>query len=444
MKLKESRIYKFSLEILDIIISKDRIKELAGIPLYSNALYLLIASVSSALLGFIFWIIVARFYDAADVGIASATIAAMGLVGSFSRLGLETGLVRFLRQNGEDTKSTINSVFTIGLLSSIAASLIFIAELGLWSPALVFIRENPLYLAAFVVFTMASVLSVFVEHAFIAARHSGFTASKSLIFSLLKIPIPIALAGLMKDFDVFTSWGISLLAALFISIFLFLPRAQPGYRFGFVIKTRIVKDMLRFSFANYLSAIFWGAPGVVVPIMIINILGAELNAYFYIAWALGGVLIMIPTAVATSLFAEGSYDDTNLMTYIRRSLKMSFVLLIPAVILVVLVADKLLLLFGGLYSESATSLLRLLSVASLPLAVNVIYLNIKRVQKDLKPIVGLTAFMALLTLILNYFLLPGMGINGAGIAWLVGQGVTALWVTVRFFFKWKTLKIITN
>lgn len=420
-------------EILDIITSLNKIKALSGIPLYSNALFLMIASVTSALLGFVFWILVARFYSAEDVGIASATIAAMGLVASFSRLGLEMGLVRFLRQNGEDAKSTINSVFTIGILSSVVVSLVFIAGLGIWSPALIFIRENPYFLIAFVCFTIAAVLSVFVEHAFIAARRAGFATARSFIFSLLKLPILIAFAVVLKNFGVFTSWGISLIVAMIISIFLFLPKAQAGYRFGFTIKGRIVKDMLRFSFANYLSAIFWGAPGVVLPIMIINILGSELNAYFYIAWALGGVLIMIPTAVSTSLFAEGSYDETNLMTNIKRSLKIVFVLLIPAVILVTIIADKLLMLFGGLYSDSATSLLRLLAAATLPLAVNIIYLGIKRVQKDLKSIVALTAFMAVLTLVLSYFLLPGLGINGAGIAWLIGQGITAVVVITSFF-----------
>ena len=148
---------------------------------------------------------------------------------------------------------------------------------------------------------------------------------------------------------------------------------------------------------------------------------------------------MIPTAVSTSLFAEGSYDETQLRSDIRRSLKMAFVILVPAVILVLVIADKILLLFGGAYSENATSLLRILSLSTLPLAINIIYLGIKRVQQDLKSIVGLTAFMAVVTLGLAYVLLSDMGINGAGIAWLAGQGVTALVVIVSFFRRWRTL-----
>ena len=77
---------------------------------------------------------------------------------------------------------------------------------------------------------------------------------------------------------------------------------------------------------------------------------------------------------------------------------MTFVILTPFVVLVFALADKILLLFGGSYSESATELLRFLSVAAFPLAINNVYLGIKRVEKKLKTIVGLTVTIASLTL----------------------------------------------
>ena len=105
MKLVISMLKNLFTELIETLTSFERLKTIYSVSLYSNAAYLMIASISSALLGFVFWIIVVRFYDAEDVGVASATIAAMGLVGSFSRLGLEMGLVRFLRQNSQDTKN---------------------------------------------------------------------------------------------------------------------------------------------------------------------------------------------------------------------------------------------------------------------------------------------------------------------------------------------------
>ena len=439
MKLSNSRPYRLLNEVIKILTSRERLVQLFRIRFYSTAVYLMIATAATALLGFVFWIVATRFYTPEDVGLASATIAAMGFVMSLSRLGLEMGLVRFLHQPGEDASSIINTIFTIGILTSFATALIFVAGLGIWSPTLLFIRENPIYLAVFVVFTGASTLSTFADHAFIAKRRAGFILARGLIFSLLKLPLPVLLAAFFHSFGIFASWGISLVVALLFSIFLFLPRAQPGYRPFFAIRREVVNNMLHFSFANYLSGFFWGAPAVVFPIMVLNLLGAESNAYFYIAWAAGGVLTMIPTAISISLFAEGSYDEEKLGPNIRRSLKMVIIILIPAVILIMVIADKLLLLFGSSYSQSAASLLRILALSTLPLAINIIYLGIKRVQKDLRTIVGLTAFVAAVTLGLAYLLLPLMGINGTGIAWFASQGVVALVIIASLFRRWRTL-----
>ena len=194
----------------------------------------------------------------------------------------------------------------------------------------------------------------------------------------------------------------------------------------FAINTKAVKNVLHYSFANYLSDLFWGSSGSILPIMVVNVLGAESNAYFYIAWAIGGVFALLLGAIAVSLLVESSHEEEQMRLNIRRASKMAFFIVLPAIIVVLLIADKLLLPFGSTYSENATTLLRILTVSALPLAVNIIYLHIKRVEKKLRIIVGLTLFVTVATLGLAYWLLPLMGINGAGIAWLVSQGIVAL------------------
>ncbi|MFA5604379.1 MAG: oligosaccharide flippase family protein [Dehalococcoidales bacterium] len=406
-------------------------------PLYSNALFLMGASVFSSLIGFVFWLVAARFYPDEAVGLASALISAMGLAVSFSKLGLELGLVRFLKRHSEDPKAIINTVFTVGLLASVAAALIFIAGLDLWSPALLFIRETPLYLFAFVFFCAVSSLNNLSDHSFIASRRSGFVVASGLIFGILKVILAIALATFLTSFSIFASWGIGMTAAVIISIFVLLPIAQRGYRFAVTIKKKILGDMLGYSFANYISMLLWGTPALIFPLMVVNLLGAEANAYFYIGWAVSNVIVMIPQSVTTSLLAEGSYDETNLKTHILRSLKIIFLLLVPAVVAVLLLADKLLWLFGTQYSASATELVRIMTLAVLPLAVNILYLNIKRVQKDLKMIVGMPAFIAVISIVLALILLPQIGFNGVGIAWLAAHACCAVVIVVNWLWRWR-------
>jgi len=431
----KSHINRFLVDVVNILTSKERLRQLFRIPIYSNALYLMIANAANALLGFAFWIIVARLYSPEDVGLASAIIAAVGLLAAFSQLGLGMGLIRFLPHSSRNASSMINTVFSMGTLTSIAAALIFIAGLGFWSPALLFIRHNLVYLAAFGLFTIASTLFTLIGQTFVAERRAGFTLANNLIFSLLKLLLLILLAAFFHTFGIFASWGISLVVAFLLSAFLFLPRVQADYRPRFAISRGVTNEIMHFSFANYLSGLFWGAPILLLPIIVVNLLGAEPNAYFYIAWATGSVLAMIPAAVSTSLFAEGSHEEERLGLNIWRSLKMVLLLLVPAVVLMLAIGDKVLLLFGASYSENATTLLRIFAIAALPLAVNTIYLAVKRVERKLRVIVGLSAFVGAVTIGLTYMLLPRMGINGAGIAWLTAQVIGALVIVVSSFLK---------
>ena len=48
---------------------------------------------------------------------------------------------------------------------------------------------------------------------------------------------------------------------------------------------------------------------MILPIMVLNVLGAEQAAYYYIAYAIAALLFMIPSAISMSLFVEGSHGE---------------------------------------------------------------------------------------------------------------------------------------
>jgi len=103
--------------------------------------------------------------------------------------------------------------------------------------------------------------------------------------------------------------------------------------------------------------------------------------------------------------------------------------------LVIAIAEKLLLLYGFAYSQNGTTLLRLLAISAFPIAINYIYLSVKKVQRNLTAVIVVSIFISLITLAVSYWLLPGMGISGVGIAYLVGQGIAALGIIISFLLK---------
>jgi O-antigen/teichoic acid export membrane protein len=267
-----------------------------------------------------------------------------------------------------------------------------------------------------------------INSAFLAKRRAGFTLSKNAIFSLLKLPLPVFFALYFYTFGVVISWGIALAVALAVALFLFLPRVQDGYRPLPALDLVLLKKQWRYSAGNYLVDLLLLTPGYILPLMVVNLLGAEQNAYFYIAWVMAGLLFAIPTAASSSLFAEGSHFEERLRENVVKSLKSTFLLLVPVAILLAAVGKWLLLAFGQGYSLNALALLWVLCLSSLPLGVNRIYVGILRLTGRITELIIISGVLAIGVLVASYFLLPLTGIIGIGYAWLGVQLIVAIYI----------------
>lgn len=408
--------------IIRIATSKEKLRKHLQTPLYENAYYLIAGSVAAAFLGFVFWMIVARFYSPSEVGLACALISVMGMLTSFSTLGLHIGLIRFLPEE-RDKRGMINSCLTMPGICAVALAVVFISGLGFWTPKLLFLRENFFYLLCFIIFTVASSIFLVQKNVFVALRSTKFNLVQRVVWNGLKIAFPIALVSL-GAFGIFSSCGITLCVTVIIGTLL-IRKVQSGYYPLPVIKKHMINDMMHFSFGNYIIEFIGTASIYILPLMVLGILGAETTAYFYIAFTISSMMFMISGAVGMSLFAEGSYEFEKLRTNVIRSMNFMFILLLPLLAIILLFGDKILLLFGKAYSENAFTLLRILALSSIPLVVNELYVGIKRVQKKIKPILYYSILALVLILGVSYLLMPKFGLIGVGIGWLLGQGVIA-------------------
>lgn len=404
-----------------------QIKRLISDPLYRNSLFLMANTAVTAGLGFIFWMVIARFYTEAELGLGAAIISAISLLALLSRLGFNVALIRFLPK-AEKPVDMINTCLTLSGIVSLVVAGIFIAGLHLWSPAFYFVRENAIFSIAFVFFVLFCTLSGIMDSIFIARRRADFVLLKNTIYSLLKIPLPILLVLYFHAFGIVASWGVAIALAVIISFLLFLPRVQNRYKPVPKLNLGIIRDIWRYSAGNYFAGLFGAASTFILPIMVVNILGAEQNAYFYVAWMIASLLFAIPMAVSQSLFAEGSHFEAPLGLNVRRSYKFIFLLLIPAIILLLLLGKWLLLLFGVSYSANALGLLSILGISSLFVGVNSVYYSIMRVRHRIRELVAICGFITLAVLLGSYFITPTTGIIGVGYIWLGAQGVVSIYV----------------
>jgi O-antigen/teichoic acid export membrane protein len=108
--------------------------------------------------------------------------------------------------------------------------------------------------------------------------------------------------------------------------------------------------------------------------------GAKFSAYFYIDMMIANLLYIIPIAPSQSLFAEGSYSETELKVHFKKAIKIISIIIIPVIIVTSLYGNYIFLAFGKEYSYEGFILLKFLSISGIFIAINAIggaILNIK-------------------------------------------------------------------
>lgn len=415
INLKHARVLN---KAVTSVTSREYLHQLLTLPLYRNAFFLIGDAGLTALGGFFFWVVVARFYSETEVGYSSAILSAINLLLLISLAGQGFSIVRFLSQS-DKPRELINSSFTLSGLISLVAAVIFIAGLGFWSPALRFMQQQIIFAITFIGITLIAIVSALTDSVFMARRKAGFVLLKTAIFSLLKIPLPILFASFLHSFGVITSWGMALGISLAISLFLLIPKVEENYKPVPTLRMPNVKYISRYAFGSYISNLLAAAPIMVLPIMVLNLLGTKSNAYFYVASQIAHLLSAIPWAVSQSLFAEGSFSESTIRQNTVRAIKFDFLLVIPALLLLIVAAKWLLLAFGQSYAENSLNLVRLLSLTCLPLMIFSVYTSLLRVQNRLVELVIIRGLFAVSTLALSFFLMPKYGmVIGIGCVWL--------------------------
>ncbi|MCS7130856.1 MAG: hypothetical protein NZ872_05505 [Archaeoglobaceae archaeon] len=384
---------------------KEQIKD----PLFKNSIFIMLSSGESAIFGFFFWFLAAKLYTAEAIGIATAMISSLGLINSFSRLGFDQSLIRFLPEMEKSRVFWTSALVTA--ISAVFLGFFFVLFVDLFSPSLIILRDLlPVYILFLLLYSFSLTNSSF----FIAVRKAELDfIQKMLLGSRILFLIPLIFFG---AFGIFFSVGLAYLIAVSFSFSLLILK----FKLKFGIDKNYLKNSLEFSAGNYIASVLFSLPPMLMPIIVLNILGAEQNAIYYIAYTIGAFVFIIPISFGTSLFVEGSYGEAMRFNTIRSILGI-YAFLIPSVLGIIFIGEFLLAFLGKHY-EAGLYALRLFAVSSLFAPLFNIYNTIKRVQKDPKGLIAINLLLSTLLISLSYYLILLYGINGVGYAWLLSYG----------------------
>ncbi len=386
----------------------------------------MLSSISTAGFGFIFWFLAAKFYSASDVGIATGIMSSMTLIVNLSRFGLDYSIIRFFPTH--DKCKVFSTSTVISTLIALIFGLIFISGINSFSPELSFLR-SPLYtLFYFISLTSSSVIFM-AGIFFVAIREAEFQLYLNLIVGsrVLFVILFISLGAI----GIFYAVGASFFIAFLISLVLIL---KSGTDLKLKIDRKFLTDSFNFSAGNFLTGLFMTVPNTLLPIMILNMHLVEQAAYYYIVFGIVSLLFMIPESISTSLFVEGSNGQSLKKTVIQ-SLVIIFLLLTPIALFFYLYGSLILGFIGQDYVAGGFRCFQANDLCQFFVVVNNVYFAIKRIQKDTKEITLLSGIIFILLIGLAFLLIPVLGIEGIGYAWIISYGTGALIILIQVFRK---------
>jgi O-antigen/teichoic acid export membrane protein len=411
------------------IQTRRRLRGLYGESLLRTGHLLVANQVLNAGFGVLYWLLAARLYAPAVVAVNSAAISAMMLLAGAAQLNLMSALLRFVPTSGAAAGRMIRRAYLVGGGLSGVVAVVFLFGLSVWSPDDLSDLLQPGFSAVgFVLATMLWAIFVMQDNALVAVARPGGVPAENTAFAVLKIVLIVALAAAAGQAGIWWSWAAAMAVCVGgCSIYLFT-RAVPAFERAHAHEQAQVvtlRDLRRFVGPDYVGALAWIACTSLVPLLVLDLTGAEHSAAFALPWSMCIALYSVPSAFGQSLVAHSVRDTDLLEVNYRRAVQHTLTLLTPVVALVVVFAPLGLRLFGPFYAAHSTATLRLLSFSAFPNAIVTLAVSRARVLRQMAAVVGILVGLSVVVLSLVFVLVPRLGVVGGGLAWLTGQCVIA-------------------
>jgi len=403
-----------------------------------------ITKIGGLIIGYIFSIVVVRTLGAESWGIYSLSLAIVTISGIFARFGFDTVLVRL---NAE--YKSLGKISSLIPLSKFVFKVSFIVSL----------------IISIIVYLSAGLIA---NEIFNKPHLTG--SIKIVSLAILPFSLSLVTSGALRGFKQISKAVFIDYAAKFVYMLLFL---LIGFYFFNLNKESIVIIIVIASFAMFFQAAFWywrelkkynneenikvnwrTVVKIAFPLILassalylkgwidtitIGIYNSEKEVGIYnIAQKLANFTI-IPLVtiniIAAPKFAENKLNVEELKKVFRKTSKLIFLFSIPILIALILFSEPILKIFGDDFVQAKFVLI----VVSFAAFINTIF-------GSLSYLLQMTGFqvefqnsiiiLCVLAIILNFFLVPIYGINGAAVSTLL---VNFTWNVILILYVKKKL-----
>ncbi len=393
--------------------------------LLTNAGSMVGTTLVTSALGVAFWLVAAHNFSQPAVGVASAAVAAMTLLGFMGTLGLGTLLMGDLPRREAHHRSLLNAALMVNVVAGAVLGLGFALIAPLVSPNLGALGESLPSTAFFAAGVGLTALAFVLDQALIGLLHGGLQLVRNVVFALVKLLALIAIAVLVSNAGapwIYSAWAAGIACSLVVLVGFYARRDGDALRPNFALLMQ-----MRASAASHAAVnLALETADLAMPILVIVLLSASANAAFYIAWMIAGFLVMVPLSLSMVAYAIGSADAAGLSRRFRFTFGISLGFGLIANLMLLPMASPVLQVFGQGYADQATTALHILALGVFPLTIKTHYVAIHRVQRRLGTALPVVWGGTLLELGGGAVGAIAGGLTGVALGWLAGLCVEGL------------------
>ncbi|MFL5802457.1 MAG: lipopolysaccharide biosynthesis protein, partial [Roseiflexaceae bacterium] len=326
----------------------------------SNAGALVGATVANSGLGLAYWWLAARAFQGAELGLASAAIAAMVLLGTVGMIGLGTLLITEVARRPQRAAQLISAAVLAAGAAATIMGLLFALLAPQLSADLQPLSADALRPLLFALGAGLTAATLVLDQALIGLLWGDLQFWRNVLFAVAKLGFLCVAGTWLSSGDgmaIYATWLAGNMLSLGVVAALI---ARRGLRLTQRPDWSLLRRLSGAALWHHAFNLALLAPGLLLPLLVTVLLSAEANAGFYLAWMLVGFVFVVPTALTTVLHAVGAADTQALARETRRTLALSLPATLLASGMLFVVAGWVLELFGASYAAQATWCLRIL------------------------------------------------------------------------------------
>lgn len=407
-----------------------KVRRATSDPMTRNSLAIMVSTMLTSVLGYVFWMIAARLFDRDANGTAAATTSAIQATVLIASIGAAAALVEWLPRctSAAEWRQRVTTGLVTAVITALAGGLLVVGVLGVGTSALPQLG-TPLGAVLFCVACVSFSVGLVLDYVAVSEHRGSVLLGRNVVLCGLRIPIVFMPIAFITGADsILLAWTVSAALSLVWAASRFGSRDGRSLVPDFTNLVARLREMGTSLVGQHLITVTAMLAGYLLPVIVYARLSATDNAYFYITWMLGSVFFIISPAVSAALFIEGATVGSDVRLLARKCILVVGALLAVPVIVYLAGGRLILSLFGPDYVVHGYTLLLLLTVSAVPDAVTNVAVAVLRVSGRMGLALLLNGGMLLGCIVGTWFVLPIAGIAGAGWCWLVSQTIGALCV----------------